>query len=268
MKTTNLKVAVVGAAACAMLLANRVEAATGIISVNIHEFSGLVNQIDGEETFGIPAEGSVAGNWHNFQGGLGPLASVTDLALSDGRASTVDITPSNNPAGTRTFDFSGAQDNTPWRSGQMIYPAGVENPPFIDLAGLSGTFSSYKIIAYLTGFNAAAGGNQGLVELANPSDGNSLSDQYYWQVANPYSAALRRRPIPYRVTESRWPTTPCSRIVPKTRSPFSGTPTMQALPWADSRLSASSCCRPSTLISMAICMSTELINLSGSAVSD
>jgi hypothetical protein len=164
------------------------QAATGIISVNIHEFAGAVNQIDGEETFGIPDEGSVAGNWINIQGGVSAAQMFSDLMLSDGTPSTVDVTRGNNPAGVRTFDFSGNSDNTPWRSGQMIYPAGTANPPFIDLAGLNATFSSYKIITYLAGFNAAAGGNQGFVELIDPSTGSSLSTQYYWQVPNPYDA--------------------------------------------------------------------------------
>ena len=50
------------------------------------------------------------------------------------------------------------------------------------MSDLQGTFTSYDVIVYVTGFNAAAAGNQGSV-----TDGTST---FYYSVPNPYNGSL------------------------------------------------------------------------------
>jgi uncharacterized membrane protein (Fun14 family) len=144
----------------------KASADTGVISVNWHKFAGDVNKV--LTTYGVePADG-----WLNIQTSL----SQIDMALSDGIASTVDLS-ATAPGGFDTFGWA-AQDGTPLRTGIADWGAGSS---FI-LSDLNATFSSYKIIVYATGFNGAGGGNQGAI-----SDG---LDTYYYTVPNPYTSSL------------------------------------------------------------------------------
>lgn len=190
-----LRSAIVAVLCGGILRSPSAPAATGVISVNFHEFDGLVNLIDGEETYGVASEGSVVGGWINLKGGISPVSvggpAFTDWPLSNGTLSTVDVTGANNPGGQATF-FNAALNDSPMRAAQMDW-GGSGTSPFVDLGGLSETFSSYKIIAYLTGYNGFAGGNRGSVRLVNPADGSQLpgdSGPFYWQVANPYDGTL------------------------------------------------------------------------------
>jgi hypothetical protein len=134
------------------------------ISVNWKEFAGAVN--DPIEPYGVVA----ASNWQNLQ----QVTNGTDLPTSDGAASTVDFS-ATAPGGFRTFNFNTLND-TPMRAGFAVFA----EPQAITLNELSGTFSSYDVIVYVTGFNAA--NNAGSV-----SDGSTT---YYFSVPNPYTASL------------------------------------------------------------------------------
>ena len=171
---------------CWISLVSTSLAETGIISVNLYTFASELNQItdDQGETFGVPAESSVAGGWINVNGGINPGTMIEDLTLSNGVTSTVDIVRGNNPGGLNVHGGATWGD-TAWRSSQLIF-SDTGNRPFIDLAGLNETFTSYKIIAYLAGFNMA--NNQGSIQLVAPDSGSSISDTFYWTVPNPFDA--------------------------------------------------------------------------------
>lgn len=157
--------AAVTAAACFCF----VETATAdlVLSVNWKEFAGAVN--DALDGYGVEP----ANNWYNLQG----VQSGSDLQDSAGTATTVDFS-TTAPGGFDTFDFSGTLNNTPMRAGLPVFA----NPLVLTLSDLASTFSQYDVIVYVTGFNAAAGGNQGSV-----SDGTST---FVYSVPNPYNAAL------------------------------------------------------------------------------
>ena len=136
------------------------------VSINWKEFSGGVNDVlDG---YGVEP----ANNWQNLQ----QISSGTDVITSSGAASTVDFNVTA-AGGFDTWGFA-AQNNTPMRAGISVFAI----PATIDLTGLSSTFSSYDIIVYTAGFNAAAGGNVGEI-----TDGTST---FYYTVPNPYTTSL------------------------------------------------------------------------------
>lgn len=141
-------------------------AAELVVSVNWKEFAGGVN--DALDGYGVvPAD-----NWHNLQ----QVTNGSDLEDSTGTVTTVDFS-TTAPGGFDTFDF-GTLNNTPMRAGLPVFA----NPLVLTLSDLASTFSQYDIIVYTTGFNAAAGGNQGSV-----TDGTST---FVYSVPNPYNAAL------------------------------------------------------------------------------
>ena len=141
-----------------------------VISVNWKQYAGAVN--DPTEPYGVAS----ASNWSNLQL---TATSQTDLILSGGAASTVDMTMTN-PGGFNTVSGGGVYDNTVFRTGALVYAS----PLTLSLSDLGATFGSnpYDIIVYGTGFNGVAGGNQGVY-----SDGTTT---YYMQRPNPVNASF------------------------------------------------------------------------------
>ena len=136
------------------------------ISLNWKEFAGGVNDVlDG---YGVVS----ANNWQNLQ----QVTSGTDIVTSAGTTSTVDFT-ATAAGGFDTFEF-GVLNNTPMRAGMASFSSSTG--PTITLSGLNATFSSYDVIVYVGGFNAAS--NQGSV-----TDGVTT---YYYSVPNPFTTAL------------------------------------------------------------------------------
>lgn len=139
-----------------------------VVSVNWKQYVGAVNDVlDGD---GVVA----ANNWANLQAGG---TSQTDLTLSSGTASTIDMTMTN-PGGFGTAPESGYYDNTVFRTGAFVFA----NPLTLTLSDLSATFTTYDVIVYGTGFSGGEGGNQGAY-----SDGTST---YYMQRPNPADSSF------------------------------------------------------------------------------
>jgi hypothetical protein len=116
------------------------------VSVSWKEFSGGVNDVlDG---YGVVP----ANNWLNLQKSI----TQTNMILSSGLPST--------------------------RAGLAKLTTTVPAVTFT-LSDLNGTFvSTYDVIVYAAGFNAAAGGNQGAISVGTTTN--------YYSVPNPYTTSL------------------------------------------------------------------------------
>ncbi len=142
------------------------------ISVNLTDFATDVQQIDGDETFGIAAEGSVVGGWVN----INRTDTANDLTNDLGAATTVDLALTS-PNGWASFNA--AYDDTPLKGGIDDY-TGTTNPTSLTLSGLNATFpTGCRVIIYLTGFNS----NEG----ASISDGSTT---YHFQAIDSPSAPV------------------------------------------------------------------------------
>lgn len=140
------------------------------ISLNWKQYAGAVN--DALDGYGVVP----ANNWQNLQ----QVRDATDLPLNDGATSTVDLVSSvNGPF--QTYDFSGTLNNTPMRAGMSVY-SDFPDPISFTLSELSATFVEYDIIVYVSGYNAATGGNIGSI-----TDGAST---FVYSVPNPFDATL------------------------------------------------------------------------------
>lgn len=147
-------------------------ASAQIISVNIattgHISAGTGNSmIDGAETFGVDALGTVVGNWNNIN------FSTAAANFSDGSASTVGAAITV-PGG---YQFSGAPYiNTPLNYGPAHFAATPDDPgTTLSFTNLNANFAGgYYAIVYLTGGAANTG--------ALITDG---ADTFYYQTANP-----------------------------------------------------------------------------------
>ena len=140
------------------------------VSISWKEFSGGVNDVlDG---YGVVP----ANNWLNLQKSI----TQTNMTLSSGLPSTVDLSGTAG-GGYDTFGWA-AQNNTPMRAGLAKFTATVPAVTFT-LSDLNGTFvSTYDVIVYAAGFNAAAGGNQGAISMGTTTN--------YYSVPNPYTTSL------------------------------------------------------------------------------
>ena len=124
------------------LLTAGANAGTGIVSVNYTQYTGAANLL--ADGYGVEP----ASNWYNVNG-LG----ATDMTLSDGSASTADINLS--AWGTYdTYTWDGPYANTTDRAGVSLY--GATNFS-INLTDMSGTFSSYDVLVYLSGWGTTNG---------------------------------------------------------------------------------------------------------------
>lgn len=146
-------------------------ASESIISVNIafgNNVSGNT-AIDGEETFGVAAEGTVVGNWNN----VAPFSNQGNLIRDDGSSSGVEA-QSRNGGGEQ---FWGADYiNTPWNYGLAHY-SGTGGAVSIQLSNLETEFpGGYYVIVYVGGAPANTG--------AAVSDGTTT---YFFQTLNPRS---------------------------------------------------------------------------------
>jgi hypothetical protein len=137
-----------------------------LISLNWYKTEATgVEKVDGGESFGVTSLGTVTNGWLNAAVG----------AESGIQSSTVDLATSFS-AGIGAFNT--AYNDTALKAGPARYPATAGNTRFT-LSGLTGTFTEYKIIVYLTGFN---GNTEAAVD-----DGSTT---YYFQTANPANATL------------------------------------------------------------------------------
>jgi hypothetical protein len=140
-------------------------APTGV-SLNLTDAAVDAQMIDGNEVFGIAAEGSVVGGWVN----LNQTAAASNLAFNTGAPSTVDLTLT---APNQWAGGNAAYDDTPLK-GFMDDYTGTVNPTSLTLANLNASFpNGCKAIVYVTGFNANTG--------ASISDGTTT---YYFQTLN------------------------------------------------------------------------------------
>jgi hypothetical protein len=140
-----------------------------IMSLNLHQYAGGVQKIDGAETFGVASLGTDVGNWNNKQNVL----NASNLILDDGSTSTIGYT-AVNPGGRKSFNA--AYDNTAMKSGLAAYAS----PASVTVTNLNANFSGgYYAIVYLAGYAAGEG--------ASISDGTST---YYWKTADPDNATL------------------------------------------------------------------------------
>ncbi len=139
---------------------------SGPVSINFKEFPTTVN--DPLEPYGVVP----ASNWTNLEA----ATTASNLVTDGGGGSTIDLA-ATAPSGFDTWNF-GPLDNTPMRAGIVVYGT----PATVTLSDINATFSSYDVIVYLGGFNAAAGGNQGSI-----SDGTTT---YVYSVPNPFDPAL------------------------------------------------------------------------------
>ena len=147
----------------AMVAATSVQA--DAVSISWKQFAGGVNDVlDG---YGVEA----ANNWNNSQAGL----AWNDSGLSSGTPSTIDVAVTA-PGGFITVTGGGILDNTPMRTGIGVFAGGGS----VTLSDINATFTTYDVIVYLGGYNAA--GNGGAV-----SDGATT---YYYSPLIPYSASL------------------------------------------------------------------------------
>ena len=134
--------------ASALLLALASPAPAALVSVNYRQFDNAVNNIDANETYGVPAESTVTGGWINTNNVVNGA-----LSLADGTPTTVSTT-GNNPGGNQTV-YSSSFDNTALRAGVATYSPTAPSFPSLTLSGLAGTFSSYDLIVYLASNDAA-----------------------------------------------------------------------------------------------------------------
>ena len=144
----------------------------GIISLNWHTSGGTADEmIDGAETYGVAAEGSVAGNWNNTSWTPGTLKR------DDGTMSGVSISLVS-PSGFQVHDAS--LGNTPLYAGPMHWETTPAGQPGFTVSNLNAEFPhGYNVIVYLSGKNWAAAGTI--------SDGTTT---YYYDTPSPYTAAL------------------------------------------------------------------------------
>jgi hypothetical protein len=137
-----------------------------IVSLNLTEFATDVQQIDADETYGVPGLGSVVGGWVN----LNQTLNATDLAFSDGSSSTVDV---NLTAPNGWGSAAAGANDTPLKGFIDDYTATV-NPAYLTLSQLNASFPlGYFAVVYLSGFNLNDG--------ASISDGTST---FYYQPVN------------------------------------------------------------------------------------
>jgi hypothetical protein len=138
-------------------------AQAAIISLNLTDFATDVQQINADETYGVPALGTVVGGWIN----LNRTLTATDLPFSGGDPSTVDVSMTA-PNGWGS-GVAGVND-TPLKGFLDDYTATV-NPTSLTLSQLNASFPlGYYTIIYLSGFD----GNNG----ASISDGTTT---FYYQ---------------------------------------------------------------------------------------
>jgi hypothetical protein len=137
-----------------------------IISLNLTDFTNDVQRIDADETYGVRGLGTVVGGWVN----LNRTLTATNLAFSDGSASTVDVSmTAPNGWGSGVVGVN----DTPLKGFLDDYTATV-NPTTLTLSQLSTSFPlGYYAIVYLSGFDS--------------NDGASISDgtaTFFYQTVN------------------------------------------------------------------------------------
>lgn len=155
-------------------------ASANIISLNISTAGGANTQIDGGETFGVPAEDSVSGNWNNMSG-MGSGNPLPNLIDNNGVATAVTATAFN--AGGNQF-WGADYINTPWNYG-IAHFTGTTNPVSIAFSGLGAEFTAgYFAIVYVNGAAANSG--------AAVTDGSTT---FYFQTSNPANTS------PLRITD-------------------------------------------------------------------
>jgi hypothetical protein len=138
----------------------------GVLSVNLTGSTNSNQHIAPGQFYGVPAQNSWVEGWLNLTQSL----DATALPLSDGFPSTVTMT-GTAPNGWATCN--GAYVLTPLLGGIDDY-TGTVNPTSITLDNLLATFpGGYKVIAYVSGFNANTG--------ASISDGATT---FYYQTLN------------------------------------------------------------------------------------
>jgi hypothetical protein len=146
----------------------RASSTGGIISVNFTAFANTNQQILPGASYGIPTQNSVAEGWLN----LNLTLNAVGLPFSDGLPSTVTLS-GTAPNGWATGNA--AYTATPLIAGIDDY-TGTATPTSVTLNNLSASFAGgYKIIAYVSGFNANAG--------ASIFDGSSIF--YYQTLSDP-----------------------------------------------------------------------------------
>lgn len=137
-----------------------------LVSFNITQYATDVQQINTNETFGVPSLGSDVGLWNN----INQPHSGTGLTYANGLSSTVGYTVTS-PGGWGTAATN--YNNTPMRGFLADY-TGTTKPSTVELSGLNASFASgYYLIVYLTGFNANLG--------ASIDDGSTT---YYYQAVD------------------------------------------------------------------------------------
>lgn len=153
-------------------------ASANLISVNISSIQTGGSAIDGEETFGVPAEETVVTNWNN----VASFSTRNNLIRSDGTVSGVQAITRNG--GGELF-WGAAYVNTPWNYGVAHYTSttGSVSMQFNNL-NEEFPFGFYAIV-YVNGAPANSG--------AAISDGTTT---YYFQTANPSNTA------PIRITDT------------------------------------------------------------------
>lgn len=116
-----------------------------VVSINFTQYTGAPNLI--ANGYGVEP----ANNWYNVSNVLG----ATDMTMSGGSASTVDINLSGVYVQFDTYTWDAPYANTTDRAAGSTYL----NPVSINLTGLSGTFSSYDVLVYISGWNTTNGGS-------------------------------------------------------------------------------------------------------------
>lgn len=142
-------------------------ASAALINVNISATPTGNSAIDGAETFGLAAEGTVSGNWSN----IASFANAIDLVRGDGTISGVEAITRNG--GGQQF-WGPAYINTPWNYGVASF-SGTGGAVTMQLNNLNAEFpSGFYAIVYVNGAPANTG--------AGISDGTTT---YFFQTANP-----------------------------------------------------------------------------------